>query len=174
MYMKKLLTLFLALAACVGMNAEKLYFTLSESALPSGTPDEIEAYGSFGSQTLVHAGIYWYTDAESIDDLVNATENDTFGFRYSTKVLGEQIKGVWVPVVRRVGDYWTEAGSMKQISFDSGTTSVWDASTFVWIDTPEGIQNTAVTPKTVKLIHNGQVLILRGNYTYTLTGQELK
>lgn len=39
---------------------------------------------------------------------------------------------------------------------------------------PESISNTSVTPKAVKSIVNGQVFILRGEKTYTVTGQEVK
>ena len=39
---------------------------------------------------------------------------------------------------------------------------------------PSAIDNTFVDPKAVKRIVNGQILILRGSHTYTLTGQEVR
>ena len=40
--------------------------------------------------------------------------------------------------------------------------------------TPTSIDNTSIdNTKSAKLLRNGQVLILRGDHTYTLTGQEI-
>ena len=40
--------------------------------------------------------------------------------------------------------------------------------------TPTAIDNTSISTKAVKRIVNGQLLILRGEKTYTVTGQEVK
>ncbi len=41
-------------------------------------------------------------------------------------------------------------------------------------DTPTALDNTEAAAKAVKRIVNGQLLILRGDKTYTVTGQEVK
>ena len=42
------------------------------------------------------------------------------------------------------------------------------------LDSPTGIGASTVLPKSGKILHNGQVYIVRGDNTYTLQGQELK
>lgn len=42
------------------------------------------------------------------------------------------------------------------------------------LDFPTGIGASTVLPKSGKILHNGQVYIVRGDNTYTLQGQELK
>ena len=39
---------------------------------------------------------------------------------------------------------------------------------------PADVTTTTVTPSATTILHNGQILILRGDKTYTLTGQEIK
>ena len=42
------------------------------------------------------------------------------------------------------------------------------------LDSPTGIGASTVLPKSGKILHNGQIYIVRGDNTYTLQGQELK
>ena len=42
------------------------------------------------------------------------------------------------------------------------------------LDSPTGLGASIVLPKSGKILHNGQVYIVRGDNTYTLQGQELK
>ena len=39
---------------------------------------------------------------------------------------------------------------------------------------PEGLEDVLSAEKVTKILHNGQILILRGDHIYTLTGQEVK
>ena len=42
-------------------------------------------------------------------------------------------------------------------------------------DAPQAIENLHITSdKSVKILHNGQIYILRGDHSYTITGQEVK
>ncbi|MBQ5379486.1 MAG: hypothetical protein IIU10_04670, partial [Paludibacteraceae bacterium] len=57
------------------------------------------------------------------------------------------------------------------------TADVWkEFNPILPIQNTEGIDdvNSSVKHNTNKLLRNGQILILRGNKTYTLTGQEVK
>ena len=42
------------------------------------------------------------------------------------------------------------------------------------LDSPTGIGASTILPKSGKILHNGQIYIVRGDNTYTLQGQELK
>ena len=139
--MKKFFLFLAAALMNVSMNAEKLTFVISNGQLPEDTPEHIEAYGSFGSEPMSLIGIKWWADAEELEDNVDATEDDTFGFRCKIdgvdKVLGEEVAGEWIPIVRRVGDYWEDWNTIKWISFDSGTPDTkWDGAHYKWIDAP--------------------------------------
>ena len=56
------------------------------------------------------------------------------------------------------------------------TASVWsDFFNIVGVDAPEGVENITMDAKqSTKTIHNGHVIIHKGDKTYTLTGQQVK
>lgn len=60
------------------------------------------------------------------------------------------------------------------------TTNVWkDFGSIIGIEVPEeheAVENTSILPaaSTTKTLRNGQILILNGDNTYTITGKQIK
>ena len=80
--------------------------------------------------------------------------------------------GVFYMINKNTCTLYVPKGSLNAYK----TTDVWkDFYNIVGIDAPEGIANTTidVQPGT-KIIKDGQILILRGDKTYTLTGAVVK
>ena len=69
-----------------------------------------------------------------------------------------------------------ESGSCGTITIASNLNDVTDGNTRTLTpsSTPTAIDNTSINVKATKRIVNGQLLILRGEKTYTVTGQEEK
>ena len=85
---------------------------------------------------------------------------------------------IWYPE-GEVNEYVVDkkhAGN-KTVYFRPEGNSEWGTfGGFIWIDAnqDEGFENIDVSQKAVKLIHNGQVVILRGDKVYTVTGQVIQ
>ena len=92
------------------------------------------------------------------------------------------IGGSITRVIATHGDYTTVAigagvdGTCGTITIASNLNDVTEGNTRTLTpsSTPTAIENTAISEKAIKRIVNGQFLILRGEKTYTVTGQEVK
>ena len=92
------------------------------------------------------------------------------------------IGGSITRVIATHGDYTTVAigagvdGTCGTITIASNLNDVTESNTRTLTpsSTPTAIDNTSISTKAVKRIVNGQLLILRGEKMYTVTGQEMK
>ena len=57
---------------------------------------------------------------------------------------------------------------------NNGTTLQTKTVSFTTTGEPQGLNDINVSTKSQKILRDGQVFILRGNKTYTITGAELK
>ncbi len=163
----------------------KVGFNLPAENRPAD--DKIEMVGTFQEGTMWMEKIIatgWFVSYE----FVNAKEDDTFKLRSKENndlILCEYIpanggaEGKWVQAIFTFGDYWSEdtwhGTPCMLIELD-----IAENANYAWKegmpepDPSEGIINTTVGEKAVKIMHNGMLLIIKGDKTYNVMGQIVK
>lgn len=87
---------------------------------------------------------------------------------------GKVFQSYWcnVPEQIKVGDYVSVKGNI--LRYNSNYEIKHGDVLLLERKSPEGVDEIRVEKSATKLLRNGQIFILRGNKTYTLTGQEVK
>ncbi len=90
-----------------------------------------------------------------------------------TKNGGKVFESYWgnVPEVVHVGDKVSVTGHLMRYN---STYEIKNGDVVILEKAPQGIDDVNTGAKVQKLLRNNQVLILRGEKTYTVTGQEIK
>ena len=102
--------------------------------------------------------------------VLTIAEGDEFKAVY---VEADEIKA-WYPA--EGGNYVVDAShaGKKTIYFRPAGSEEWGGNFYIEPNSGEGITNTTVSNKAVKMIKNGQFIIMKGDKTYTVQGQLVK
>lgn len=152
--------------------------------------NQIEMAGTFAEGTMVMEKIEatgWFISY----DFVNAAEDDTFKFRSKENndlVLCQFIpanddeEGKWVQAIFKFGDYWTD-DTWKGTPCKLIEINLSDAQ-FAWKEgmpepepepeTETAVEYTTVSEKAVKVIRDGQVMIIKNGKFFNALGAEVR
>ncbi len=148
--------------------------------------NNIEMAGTFAEGTMAMEKIDtgWFLNY----DFVNAAEDDTFKFRDKTNpnmVLCQYIpangggEGKWVQAIITFGDYWSDDTykgtpcKMIELDLSNGSVYAWKEG-MPEPDPDTAVEDITVGSKSVKVIRDGQVYILRGDKTFNILGAEVR
>ena len=67
-----------------------------------------------------------------------------------------------------------DVAGTKDVYFRPTWTTDWNGHIYIELNAPSGIDNTAVEGKAVKMIQNGQLLIIKNDKTYNVMGQMIR
>ena len=67
-----------------------------------------------------------------------------------------------------------DVAGTKDVYFRPTWTTEWNGHIYIELNAPSGIDNTAVEGKAVKMIQNGQLLIIKNDKTYNVMGQMIR
>ncbi|MBQ7632187.1 MAG: leucine-rich repeat domain-containing protein [Paludibacteraceae bacterium] len=161
-------------------QCQELYDVLVYLVVPDGAPKNIEIIGSFDD--WVPTPMLYNTSTSQWTAEIQAKESDYFFIR-------EQ--GTWDNMILTYSDYdndWYSYGWTMSSVWNDGTEDLTgykiisldlsSATYYKWAQpSPTAIEDVNSSDNLVgtrKLLRNGQIYILRGDKTYTLTGQLVK
>jgi hypothetical protein len=180
--MKKIFTfLFVALmsANMYATDPVKLWVNFPTANRPAAT--NIEVAGTFTEGTMWMEELFtgWFTNS----DFFHANADDTFKFRdkddtYMVLCKFNTENNRWEQAIFKVGDVTIDSSYKGTPCKYNDELDLSDANMYAWVSgapEPSSIKNVTVSAtKTVKVVRNGKILILKNGKTYNALGAEVK